>query len=141
MNDNPVVGAWELVGYELPTAPPEHRHPLGNRPLGQLLYSPDGYMAVHYMAGDRPSLTTPNWRHTTDDEKLAAVRAYGGYSGRYNWLGDRIEHHVDASIHPNWIGVTLVRFVDFEGPDLVLHAGPSDTALPPTPVLRWRRRN
>lgn len=138
--DNPLVGAWELAGYEVPAAEGADRHPLGHRPLGQLLYSPDGYMAVHYMAGDRPQLATQNWRHTTDEEKLAAVRTYGGYSGRYHWLGDRVEHHVDASIHPNWIGLTLVRLAVFEGRDLVLHAGATDPARPPTPVLRWRRR-
>jgi Lipocalin-like domain len=134
---NPLVGAWELVGYEVPA---EHRHPLGHRPLGQLLYSADGYMAVHYMAGDRPLLASENWRRTTDEEKLAAVRTYGSYSGRYTWLGDLVEHHVDASIHPNWIGTTLVRRVDFDGPEMVLSAGAPDPTLPPTPVLRWRRR-
>jgi hypothetical protein len=118
----------------------EDRHPLGTRPLGQLTYSVDGYMSVHYMAGDRPLLASDNWRHTTDEEKLSAVRTYGGYSGRYTWLGDRVEHHVDASIHPNAIGQTFVRLVELTGPELVMRTGTPDPALPPTPVLRWLRR-
>lgn len=28
-----LTGAWELVGYEVPQAPPERRYPLGARPL------------------------------------------------------------------------------------------------------------
>lgn len=140
MTDNPLVGAWELVAHEVPLASPEHRHPLGPRPLGALLYSPDGYMAVHYMAGDRPPLASANWRDATDEERLAAVRTYGGYSGRYTWLGDRVEHHVDASVNPNWIGQTLSRDVEFRGADLVLYVGAQDPGQPPTPVLTWRRR-
>jgi lipocalin-like protein len=97
-------------------------------------------MAVHYMAGDRPPLESDNWRHATDEERLAAVRTYGGYSGRYTWLGDRVEHHVDASINPSWVGTTLVRLVDLDGADIVLHVGSGDPDEPPTPVLRWRRR-
>jgi hypothetical protein len=141
VNDkNPLVGAWELVAHEVPRADPEHRNPLGPRPLGALLYSPDRYMAVHYMAGDRPLFATDNWRHTSDEEKLVAVRTYGGYSGRYAWFGDRVEHYVDASIHPNWIGTTLTRRVEWRGADLVLHVGSPDPTQPPTPVLTWRRR-
>jgi lipocalin-like protein len=140
MNDNPLVGTWELVAHEVPRADPAHRNPLGPRPLGQLIYTADGYMAVHYMAGDRPPLESENWRYATDAERLAAVRTYGGYSGRYTWLGDRVEHHVDASINPSWIGTTLTRLVDLDGADIVLHVGSGDPGEPPTPVLRWRRR-
>jgi len=92
------------------------------------------------MVGDRPLLGAPNWRIATDDEKLSAVRSYGSYSGRYEWGGDRVLHHVDASIYPNWVGATLVRLVTFDGADLVLRAGDTGPDRPPTPVLRWRRR-
>lgn len=136
---NPLVGAWELVGYSVPEAEPARRYPLGDRPLGRLLYLPDGHMSVQYMAGDRPLLATGNWRHTSDEEKLAAVRGYGGYAGRYTWLGDRVEHHVDACIHPNTIGQTLVRLVELTGTELVMRTGTPDPTLPPAPVLRWRR--
>ncbi|MGI5132887.1 lipocalin-like domain-containing protein [Pseudonocardia sp. CA-107938] len=139
-----LVGAWELVGYEVPAAPPPQRHPLGARPLGQLVYTADGYMAVHYMAGERPLLAAENWRTASDGERLAAVATYGGYSGRYEWLGDRVAHHVDASIYPNWIGTTLVRNAVLDGDLLVLRATVDDPApepgRPPAPVLRWRRR-
>lgn len=139
MTGCPLVGAWELVGYEVPDAEPGERLPLGREPLGRLIYTAAGDLAVHYMAGDRPAPATANWRFTTDAEKLAAVRAYGGYSGRYTWHGDRVSHHVEACIHPNWIGTTLVRRVELTGTDLVLRAAEPGPA--PTPVLRWRRRS
>lgn len=135
-----LAGAWTLVGYEVPGAPPERRHPLGAHPLGQLVYTPDGYMAVHYMDGDRPQLAATNWRTASDTERLAAVATYGGYSGRYEWLGSKVAHHVDAAIYPNWIGTTLIRNAVFDGPDLVLTADPPEPGQPPVPVLRWRRR-
>lgn len=136
-----LTGAWELVAYEVPQAPPERRYPLGARPLGQLVYTADGFMSVHYMAGDRPLLAASNWRTATDAERLAAVASYGGYSGRYEWLDDRVAHHVDASIYPNWIGTTLLRNAALDGDDLALTADAPEPGQPPVPVLRWRRRH
>jgi hypothetical protein len=140
VSDNPIIGAWHLVGYEVPDEPPERRYPLGRVPAGQLLYSPDGYMAVSYMAGDRPRLAATSWLVATDAERLAAASSYGGYAGRYEWLGDRVVHHVDTSIYPNWIGAALVRLVTFDDADMVFRATETRPDGPPTPVLRWRRR-
>lgn len=133
-----IVGAWRLADYFLEGEPAGGERPLGDQPLGRLIYSPDGYMAVEYMPGDRPRLATENWRCATDEERLAAARGYGAYSGRYEWLGDRIVHYVEASVYPNWIGATLVRLAALDGRRLTLRAIRTP-GRPPTPVLIWDR--
>jgi hypothetical protein len=138
-NDNPIIGTWRLVDYEVPGANPDRRRPLGTEPLGLLIYTSDGYMSAQYMPGDRPHLAAARWHLASDAEKLAAADGYGGYGGRYEWLGDRVVHYVEASLFPNWIGASLVRLVEFDGPTMIFSAEQKPDR-PPTPVLRWQRR-
>jgi lipocalin-like protein len=137
MSADAIIGTWGLADYFLEGAPEDGVRPLGDDPLGRLIYAPDGYMAVEYMPRDRPPLATP-WRWAGDAERLAAARDYGGYSGRYEWLGDRVLHHVESGVHPNWIGTTLVRRAVLDGSRLTLRAVRSPHT-PPTPVLVWER--
>ncbi|MFC6086919.1 lipocalin-like domain-containing protein [Sphaerisporangium aureirubrum] len=133
-----ITGTWRLADYYLEGGGADGERPLGDVPLGRLIYGPDGHMSVQYMPGDRPPLPTANWRWATDPERLDAVRAYGGYAGRYDWLGDRVLHHIEAGVHPNSIGTTLVRLAALDGPRLVLRAERSP-GEPPTPILVWER--
>ena len=91
-----------------------------------------------WQAATRPPLRSENWRWATDAERLAAAQRYGGYSGRYEWLGDRIVHHVEAGINPSWIGTSLVRLAVVCDDRLTLRAD-RPPGHPPTPVLIWER--
>ena len=133
-----ITGTWRLADYFMEGGAAEGVRPLGDTPLGRLLYGADGHMAVQYMDGDRPLMRSASWRGSTDEEKLAAVRAFGAYAGRYEWLGDRVVHHVEAGVYPNWIGARLVRLAVLDGDRLTLRADRSP-AQPPTPVLVWER--
>ncbi|MEU3169432.1 lipocalin-like domain-containing protein [Streptosporangium sp. NPDC006930] len=133
-----IVGTWRLVDYVMEGEPDDGARSLGDEPLGLLIYGPDGYMSVQYMAGDRPLLRTENWRWTTDEEKLAAVRTFGAYAGRYEWSGDRVIHQVETAVYPNWIGATLVRLAVVDGDRLTLRAERTP-GRPPTPILTWER--
>jgi hypothetical protein len=133
-----IVGTWQLVDYVMEGEPADGARPLGDTPLGRLIYGADGHMSVQYMAGDRPPLRSDNWRWATDAEKLDAVRTYGAYAGRYEWSGDRVIHQVEAAIYPNWIGAELVRLAVVDGDRLILRAERTP-GRPPTPILTWER--
>ena len=65
------------------------------------------------------------------DDRIAGLQMDGGV----------VEHHVDVSLFPNWIGDVQKRFVDLVGDELVL-ASPlitDATGTSVTPRLRWRR--
>ncbi len=60
----------------------------------------------------------------TPDEKCAAVETYISYSGRYEMAGDRVRHHIDVSLFPNWTGVTQERILSLTGDTLRLSTPP-----------------
>jgi hypothetical protein len=53
-----------------------------------------------------------------------ARRPYVSYCGRYDYLGDRVVHHVQMSLFPNWIGGDQERLVDLRGNRLTLSTRP-----------------
>src|SRR5258708_38477762 len=61
-----LVGGWRLTGYEV-TAGGKTDHPLGEDPLGTILYTPDGYMSAQ-LAGPGP--------YEDDDQPDASYSAY-----------------------------------------------------------------
>ena len=60
----------------------------------------------------------------TPDEKSAAIGTYISYCGRYEVNGDRLRHHVELSLFPNWTGVTQERIVRVEGDTLRISTPP-----------------
>jgi Lipocalin-like domain len=46
------------------------------------------------------------------------------YSGRYEFRGDSVIHHVELSLFPNWSGVDQERLVEVTGNRLTLRTKP-----------------
>jgi hypothetical protein len=46
------------------------------------------------------------------------------YAGRYSFSGDRVIHHVELSLFPNWVGTDQQRSVELSGDRLILSARP-----------------
>jgi hypothetical protein len=101
-----LVGGWRLTGYE-ETADGKTDLPLGEDPLGAILYTPDGYMSAQ-LAGPGP--------YEADDRPDAY---YIAYSGPYevDEASQTVAHHVQVSVIPSWLGTTQIRQVRFHGPD------------------------
>ncbi len=101
-----LVGGWRLTGYEVTTGG-KTDHPLGEDPLGTILYTPDGYMSAQ-LAGPGPY---------EDDDQPDAY--YIAYSGPYDVdeTNEVVAHHVQVSVIPSWLGTTQLRHARFDGPD------------------------
>jgi hypothetical protein len=101
-----LVGGWRLTGYEV-TASGKTDHPLGEDPLGTILYTPDGYMSAQ-LAGPGAY---------EDDDQPDAY--YIAYSGPYDVdeTNQTVAHHVQVSVIPSWLGTTQLRHAQFDGPD------------------------
>jgi hypothetical protein len=109
-----LTGCWRLAGYSVTAADEgKTRRPLGDNPLGTILYTPDGYMSAQ-LARPGPY---------DDDQKPAGY--YIAYSGPYD-VDERagtVAHQVQVSVIPSWLGTTQVRQVEFgESGTLVLSA-------------------
>lgn len=129
-----LLGGWRLARFTVTGADgDEIDRPLGDKPLGTILYTPDGYMSAQ-LAKPGPY---------EDDHKPGAY--YVAYSGPFDVdeQAGTVAHHVEVSAIPGWLGTTLVRRVKFRGAaTLVLSAAESrrrDGAMITTTVT-WSRR-
>jgi Lipocalin-like domain len=127
-----LVGCWRLVGYSETAGGGEASRPLGNNPLGTILYTPDGYMSAQ--------LASPG---PYQDEQ-APDAYYIAYSGPYDVdeQARTVTHHVQVSVIPSWRGTTQIRQVQFRGPGTLLLSAeqyPRDGAQTTT-TITWSRQ-
>jgi hypothetical protein len=124
MIGNVFVGTWKLISYEVRAADGKVTHPWGEHPEGRLMYSDDGHVSVAMMAPDRPEIAARELKFGTQEEKVAAVDKYISYAGRYEVRGDKVVHHVEVCLFPNWVGKDQKRNFKFEGNRLFLSTDP-----------------
>ena len=129
-----LVGCWRLVEFSVTTAEGgEADRPLGNNPLGTLLYTPDGYMSAQ-LARPGPY---------ADDQKPDAYSI--AYSGPYDVdeQAGTVAHQIQVSVIPSRLGTTQIRQVRFREPGmLVLSASeqsPRDGVMTTT-TITWSRQ-
>ena len=124
MSTNPFVGTWQLISNETKDASGEVSHPFGKDATGYLIYNQDGYMALTIMGANRGSFASADIRAGSLEDKQAAFDSYLTYCGTYEVKGDKVVHHVEQSLFPNWSGADQERFFQFSGDQLVLRTPP-----------------
>jgi hypothetical protein len=108
-----IVGTWKLVAVEYEDAQTKERTPvLGEHPRGYQIATPEGRWIALVTANGRP---VPK----TDDERAKALRSMIGYSGRYRVEGNKVITKVEVAWNEAWVGTEQVRFLRFEGDDLL----------------------
>jgi len=128
-------GCWRLAGYDVTAAEGgQTDRPLGDNPLGTILYTPDGYMSAQ--------LARPGPYAAGDQEPDAY---YIAYSGPYdvNEQAATVAHHLQVSVIPSWLGTTQIRHVRFREPGtLVLSASEphSRDGAATTTTITWSRQ-
>jgi hypothetical protein len=100
-----LLGTWTLVSFVvLPDDDPGHSAtPLGERPLGTIMYSPDGYVSAQLMR--HPRSLSPDSGPGLD---------YFAYSGTFQVDENdmTVTHTLLVSLDPEWVGRTNVRAVE-----------------------------
>ncbi len=139
--DERFIGAWSLVSWELrPTRGGEPYYPLGRDATGMIIYSADARMAVVLSKPGRAPFETAWLMEGTPAEKIAAMESYTSYAGRYEVRKDRVIHHVEHSLFPNWIGTAQERLFKFVEGRLVLHAEPFEKdGIEQAAYLVWQK--
>jgi hypothetical protein len=118
-----LVGAWRLVDVvEEPVDGSPVRRPHGERPIGLLLYTPDGHMSAQIMERRRDRAHTPDWSDLTSQEYADEARSYFAYSGTFqvDEAAGTVTHSVEVSLFPGWLGTGQVRAVKLDGRALEL---------------------
>ena len=137
-----LVGTWWLRAYEAQDAAGTVRHPLGQDPIGCLVYSSDGCVSVQIARPNRARFPTGDVSSASVAQLAAAADGYLAYAGTYNVDEEAmtVTHHVRVSLVPNWIGTSQRREVDMDGDVLVLIGGPVRVGgVRQVPRLTWRR--
>jgi hypothetical protein len=139
-----LIGAWQLVScVETDVKTGEAYRPLGNKPQGLILYTPDGYMSAQLSAAVRPNFASGDMYKGEPQEYAAAGLSYLAYSGPYYVDEARqvVEHEMFVSLFPNWRGQRQVRIVTLNENEL--HLSPNQPQLfngsLKTAAIVWRR--
>ncbi len=121
---NFLVGTWKLLSFELRLTNGAVIYPFGREVVGQLMYSSDGHMAGSFMKAQRPSFASGDVMAGTPQECDAAMKTYVSYAGTYRIEHDRVIHHAEVSLFPNWTGTDIVRVFALDGNTLTLSTPP-----------------
>ena len=121
-----LVGVWRERGRELVLADGTIKPDVQR--ASQIMYTPDGYMAVVNAPKGRKKVneTAPRMDldATTPDQRAEAAIGVVAYAGRYEVSGDEVRHLLFTAINPNRVGDTQLRHVTLKGDDLTLTAPP-----------------
>ncbi len=139
-----LVGAWELSSFvERDIETGVENRPFGERPLGLILYTPDGYMSAQLQCPDRHAFADGDLLRATPEEYAAAGSSYVAYSGRFfvDEAKRSLSHEMAVSFFPNWLGQRQVRLVEVDGERLQLSTDEPQrfNGVLKTATLTWRR--
>jgi hypothetical protein len=133
----PFLGAWTLLSYDLLLASGVVEKPMGDHPLGRILYLDNGQMSAQVVASGLDPLANADPSEATPEEAAHAWRNYLGYWGTFTVDAEAgvVIHAVEGAWFPKWIGHNQVRRYRFSGNTLTLEAdAPGGHA-----TLVWRR--
>lgn len=130
-----LVGAWELVTYEITAADGTKRRGAYDR--GQISYDTSGRMSAHLMNSANKAEATPQ----TDELRAAAYRRYLGYYGPFVVDEGKgiVTHIVDGSSNPSWVGSRQVRYYALSSDNAQLTLMLKDATGRVTQSLVWKR--
>lgn len=134
-------GAWDLLDYTRLVDDAVIGRPLGDDPVGQLVYTEQHRVAAMLMAKARDWPGAVDFIGASDEQRGRAALGCVAYAGRFTLDGDVVSHAVTSSLYVEMVGTTLVRVVEWVGEDLLLKTVPTSTRSGRTrhDRLLWRR--
>jgi hypothetical protein len=116
-----VVGFWEHVVEQRVNLTAGTSTPDAKRAPSVIVYTPAGYVGVHFPPLDRPRFAGAE---PTEAEARNALRGYVGYFGALGVYPGMVFHQILAGISPT-AGSTLKRFYELKGTDLNIRFPPA----------------
>jgi hypothetical protein len=108
-----IVGTWKLVSVVYEDAQTQELTPvLGEHPRGYQIATPEGRWLALVTADGRP---VPK----TDEDRAKALRTMIAYCGRYRVEDGKVITKVEVAWNEAWVGGEQVRFLRFEGDDIL----------------------
>ena len=142
MTKEDLVGVYRTLGDDTVSA--DGKVTSDESRTAQIMYSPDGYMAVVSMPNGRKLAATtsggPDLNGATPEERAEAAKGMVCYAGHYELKDGVLHHHVEMALNPNAVGQTIIRRrrTERRRSHAVLGAG-RGRQLPPHPLAAGRR--
>ncbi|RDK95531.1 lipocalin-like domain-containing protein [Enterobacillus tribolii] len=124
-----LIGSWRLESVEY-LVNGKRLYPLGERPVGRLVYGENGYMSAILMRSGRKRIGFPSDAFYVRGALFAKCRGLlrymrasmqgTSYSGRYTCEGNEVTHHIDIASYPDLEGEERVRVIDVDGDRLTI---------------------
>ncbi len=139
-----LIGAWMLVSYEeKPVDGSPTNYPMSEKPMGIIMYTPDGYMSAQLSTPNRKPFASGDWFKGSDDDWKQEGSTYIAYTGEFHVDEEAktLTHSMFISLFPNWIGQTQPRVVKIEEDYLFLHtSNPIESGgKKVNSYLKWKR--
>lgn len=124
MSAQDLLGVWQLVSCYLESADGERLYPVGDAPVGLIMYHANGVMAYMAMRRGRTKFASGDMARGTPEELQEAFEGFDSYCGTYTVDEPRgsVIHHIEAARFPNWEGSDQVRYFRLEGDQLDITA-------------------
>jgi len=136
-----LIGTWDMVSWTQRRGD-EELAPMGESPIGTIIYTDDGAVSVNIMRRGRAPMASGDFVTADDNEKAAAFGGYLGYSGTFELEGQDVVHDIACASYPNWVGQRQVRRPSFNGSTLTLEAAARVVnGVLVTATLVWRFRH
>jgi hypothetical protein len=108
---NRFIGTWRLEVFEYRFEDGSTRRPMGDHPVGLIIYDAHGSMAVQFSAPDRKPFAAGVVEKGTPEEKVEAFNTFRAYFGTYtiDEAAQTVTHSVVQGSDPNYSGTNQVR--------------------------------
>lgn len=139
-----LVGSWRLVdAVTVDQAGNAGEWGGRTRPYaGLIMYQASGLVSVQISSAREPAPPQPIFKDMPAAQRLSYLASYYGYYGTFDFDADQsiVQHHVQSSLDPTEIGVTLRRKVSLQNGLLTLTTlNNPDRRTPSFNRLTWRR--
>jgi hypothetical protein len=126
MNNESVVGTWALVSMIAKSSKGDQFFPYGENPVGMIIYSDSGDVAVVLMRVNRSKFVSDDALRGTPQEIKEAFEGFDAYGGTYEVDMEKgaVTHHIEVGRLPNWEGTAQVRYFKLLGDQLLLSTPP-----------------
>ncbi|EMJ3467162.1 TPA: lipocalin-like domain-containing protein [Vibrio harveyi] len=120
--DKALIGTWGLKQFTL-IGDNENDVilPFGETPDGQIIYTEGGFMSVALHTSEREAFSSDDILSGTTEEFVLAMQTYSSYAGRVIVKEKgKLQHVIEHSLFPNWVGHSEEREYTVEGNMLTL---------------------
>jgi len=109
-----LAGTWNLVIAEITAADGTKTLPFGDKPKGQIIFTPDGHFSQVHVSSGLPKIASNNRLAGTDSDNKAIVQGTLSLFGTYSVDEDKktLTFNIVASTFPNQEGASQTRTID-----------------------------